>query len=435
MKATSILLIAFAAGLLTSAAVGQSTEFVRRPVLHDPGSLGAPFILRMGNPDDDPQIDIAVQCLLDTRVLRFDADPTEVQPFADTTLSWEVVVPPGCPVNLSITGRGVGRAGTLDVTPLHVNSRFDLVASMLGGRGTLASAQVSVDKSTCRDRDLTIVEALIVPLIVAAIDEFDDADDAFEQIEPPRIQIEANGLYIHVVVKANVAVVPNPTVTLDMGLRFTVRDGVIEPRYRLFRPNADTILPDDFVERRFFNKADSILAAFKRGFNGAFDERVADDEQLFDLSTERFQLRAVICSIEPPPEPRLTVRLRVVPPGDPGRFNLRIDGVRRATNQTDGGSTGVREVSEGIHTVSQSAVPPTKLADYRTFISGDCGPDGRVTLSSGDVKICFMTNIAQEDQDQCREECSERHDLCRSDPASTPEICTALFGRCMDTCN
>jgi hypothetical protein len=366
-------------------------------------------------------------------VLRFVADPSVVEPFVTTALSWQVDIPPGCPIALTVAGQRVGRTGTVEVTPLHVDSRFGLVASMLGVRGTLASAQVTVDQSTCRDQVLP--ESLIAPRVEAAIDEFDEEDDDFRQIEPPQIQVQANGLLIQVMVKADITAFPDATVTLDMGLRFTVRGGVIEPRYTLFRPDADTALPDDFVESKFFDRADSILADFRQGFNEGIAEIVADDEQLFDLVTEPFGLRATSCAIEPPPEPQLTVRLRVLPAGDPGRFNLRIDGSARATNQGDGGSTGMVTVSGGRHIVSQTAAAPTNLSDYRTFIGGDCGQDGRVTLAPGDVKICFITNLAQESPDQCQEDCRQEREICRDDPASTPALCVALFKACIATCN
>ncbi len=421
-------LIAFLIVFQVSAAFGQSPENTV-----EPGLERGTFSIPVGGPDDDPEIEIAVQCLADTRVLRFTANPTVVEPFSQTTLSWSVAVPPGCPIALSIAGQRVARAGTLAVTPIHVNSRFGLVASILGARATLASAAVSVDQGTCGDQ--VIPENLVAPGIVAAIDEFDEQDDDFKQIEPPQIQIQSNGLFIHMVVKADVSLFPDATVTVDMGLRFPVRDGVIAPRYTLFRPRADTALPDDFVESKFFDRSAGILADFKRGFNEAIGDIVADDERLLDLATEPFVLRATICAIELPPQPRLTVRLKVLPAGDPGRFNLRIDGTTRAGNQADGGSTGAQEVGVGVHTVSQTAAGQTKLTNYKSFIGGDCGPDGRVTLSQGDAKTCLISNIAQAVPDQCKKDCADERNQCQKDADTPKEVCVALFRRCVTTCN
>lgn len=440
MKSNAFILIAFAVGLLVSAAVIQLIDFAERPGPDEAGPADVPFAVRLGDPNvdpgDDPRIDFATQCLLDTQVRRFAANPAVVPPFADTTLSWDVVVPGGCPVALSIAGRKVGRTGTLGFTPLHESNRIDLVGSILGGRGTLASTQVSVDSGACVEQE--IPANLVAPEIVEAIEAFDKADDDFKLVEGldnPRILLQANGLFITVVVKADITLFPDATVTLDMGLRFTVRDGEIRPRYILFRPSADTALPDDFVESKFFDRSGDILADFKRGFNEAIGTIVDDDEQLFDLLTEQSQLRAVICPLVRP-EPRLTVQLSVSPAGDPpARFNLRVDGVTRAANQTNGGSTGPLAVAAGSHTVSQSAGTGTDLADYKSFIGGDCGLNGGVTLAPGDVKVCFITNIEQDSPEQCLEDCEATRELCKKDGELDPKDCVALFNICKATCN
>lgn len=386
-----------------------------------------------GEPGDDPPSDTALECLTDTTVLRYSADPREVEPFEDTTLSWEVRVPPGCPVALSIAGRRIERTGTLVVTPVHVATNFDLIGRMLGATTTLATARVTVDQSTCRDQVLP--QGLVVPPIEAAIDEFDAEDDDFKQIQPPQIQVQSNRLFIRMVVKAEVTGFPDPTVTLDMGLRFTVHDGVIEPHYTLFRPSADTALPDDFVHAKFFDRSDDILADFKSGFNDGIGAIIEEDEQLFDLTTEPFQLRATKCTVEPPSPPRLTVQLRVLPQGDPGRFNLRVDEVPRKTNAGDGDSIGSLELDVGRHVVSQTAALGTTLGDYRSLFGGDCAADGSVTLAPGDVKLCFLTNVREAEGQECEDECRQERDDCMDDPETTPQICIQLFKLCMASCN
>ena len=129
------------------------------------------------------------------------------------------------------------------------------------------------------------------------------------------------------------------------------------------------------------------------------------------------------------------MQLRVLPSGDPGRFNLRIDGATRAGNQGDGGSTGVLEVSEGSHTVSQTAAAQTALSDYKTFIGGNCTTVGGVVLQPGDFKICRITNIKQDNADQCRDDCRIEQQVCNTDPSTTPQICAQLFQLCMATRN
>src|SRR5262245_15977324 len=70
----------------------------------------------------------------------------------------------------------------------------------------------------------------------------------------------------------------------------------------------------------------------------------------------------------PPPPAELTVRVTVVPFGDPGRFNLHVDNTTIATNKSNGGQTGPHTLPGGAHTLSVTAGGATDLADYRTTI-------------------------------------------------------------------
>jgi hypothetical protein len=49
-------------------------------------------------------------------------------------------------------------------------------------------------------------------------------------------------------------------------------------------------------------------------------------------------------------------------------------------------------VTPGAHTVSETAGTGTSLSNYDTVISGDCAPDGSVTLAAGDARSCTITN-------------------------------------------
>jgi hypothetical protein len=93
--------------------------------------------------------------------------------------------------------------------------------------------------------------------------------------------------------------------------------------------------------------------------------------------------------------PRLTVRKVVRPAGDPGRFNLRIDGNTVATNVGNGGTSGSIVVTAGRHTVSETAGTGTSLASYTTSFSGDCAADGTVTLAEGEDRTCTITNLGR----------------------------------------
>lgn len=66
---------------------------------------------------------------------------------------------------------------------------------------------------------------------------------------------------------------------------------------------------------------------------------------------------------------KLEVIKNLVPSTDTGKFNLQIDGVTIAADQGDGGTTTEQVVSEGNHTVGETAGVGTSLAPYSMGIS------------------------------------------------------------------
>jgi hypothetical protein len=88
----------------------------------------------------------------------------------------------------------------------------------------------------------------------------------------------------------------------------------------------------------------------------------------------------------------LTVNKVVVPGTDTGKFNLQINGVTKATDVSNGGTTGQVQESIGSYTVGEVAGTGTDLSQYTAIISGDCASDGTVTLAEGEKKVCTITN-------------------------------------------
>ncbi len=91
--------------------------------------------------------------------------------------------------------------------------------------------------------------------------------------------------------------------------------------------------------------------------------------------------------------PTLTVVKELLPSDDTGLFNLQIDGVTQAENVGDNGTTGAVAVNAGPHTVGETAGTGTSLSDYVTTVSGDCNPDGTVSLALAENKTCTITNV------------------------------------------
>ena len=70
------------------------------------------------------------------------------------------------------------------------------------------------------------------------------------------------------------------------------------------------------------------------------------------------------CSVNLTTTGRLEVRKVLLPSDNPGRFNLLIDDSIKAAAIGDGGTTGEQIVSAGQHSVSETTVPGTSLAEY-----------------------------------------------------------------------
>jgi hypothetical protein len=102
----------------------------------------------------------------------------------------------------------------------------------------------------------------------------------------------------------------------------------------------------------------------------------------------------------PPPPPTGTIKVtkKLVPATDSGKFNLLIDGVAKATNVGDGGTTGTQTVNTGAHTVGESAGTGTSLSNYDATLScvdkahGGSDNDGTVQVDAGDAWECVITN-------------------------------------------
>jgi hypothetical protein len=142
-----------------------------------------------------------------------------------------------------------------------------------------------------------------------------------------------------------------------------------------------------------------------------------------------------------PSQGTLRADLVVKPPGDPGRFNLQIDGINRAENIGNGGTTGQQNLDAGTHTVGVTAGSGTSLEDYTIAVGGHCTSNGSVIVPSGSTKTCVVTAtgpppdpIPPEDREQCLDECNDERDICMEDPQMKPQFCVAMLNHCKARC-
>lgn len=134
--------------------------------------------------------------------------------------------------------------------------------------------------------------------------------------------------------------------------------------------------------------------------------------------------------------PRLTVTKTLLPAGDPGRFDLRIDGLTRTPGAGNGASTGAVALAAGAHLVSEIASAGTRASDYQTEIGGDCDATGHVTLAAGDDKTCTLTNTNK--LGVCLQDCRADRDDCMAQVPKPggprPQQCVQQFRACQQAC-
>ena len=148
----------------------------------------------------------------------------------------------------------------------------------------------------------------------------------------------------------------------------------------------DTVLDDYTSSIECRNAADDVVAS---GSGTSLEVALGSDE-------------AIVCTIFNSRDTgRLTVIKQLEPAGDPGLFNLLIDGAVEATDVGDEGSTEAKVVNTGIHSVGEEAGTGTVLADYTSSL--ECvdaadsvvpSVDGQVTINEGDAIVCTFTNVA-----------------------------------------
>ena len=139
------------------------------------------------------------------------------------------------------------------------------------------------------------------------------------------------------------------------------------------------------------------------------------------------------CGEPIPPPVQLTVRVFVVPFGDPGRFNLRAGNSTLATNVSGGGSTGPHTVPGGA-TLTETAGMGTDLTDYRTTICGACSGGG--AIGPGTRQSCSITNLllpTLTPAPTCSFDCFRQSLQCGA-AGEEPEFCFNQRSLCLNQC-
>ncbi|MEK7409555.1 MAG: hypothetical protein AAB225_31195, partial [Acidobacteriota bacterium] len=163
------------------------------------------------------------------------------------------------------------------------------------------------------------------------------------------------------------------------------------------RPSGSSVIVEEDIDGRFTVYKSIVEKRVEKSADGAgvnvYVKVRGKGEEIFGEGAYngKFRARYRLRWSQPQP-PRLSLGVAVQPEWDRGRFNLQIDGLTVATDVGDGGSTGSQTLAEGVHRVSQTAATGTDLSQYQTRIGGACAPDGTITLSPNDDKVCHIRN-------------------------------------------
>jgi parallel beta-helix repeat protein len=96
--------------------------------------------------------------------------------------------------------------------------------------------------------------------------------------------------------------------------------------------------------------------------------------------------------VEVPESATIFVEKSCQPAGDPGSFNLQVNGTTLGAPASCGQSRSAT-LTPGTYTVSESGAAGTNLADYETSIGGACNGQGQITLAAGQSATCTITNV------------------------------------------
>lgn len=241
----------------------------------------------------EEMIEHAEDCLSETNVNQFNATPGVVFPWRATILSWQVTVPQGCGISLSIRGIPVNPTGSRLVTPTFPEMSYALEGRMSGVRSILARAPVAVNTDACREFSLSTAQ--LASTIQGVLDDYDEGESEIQQTRDADIAISPSGLAITMYFEVD-KVGPNPSVQLAMRLLFNTVNGEVVPTFAYFHPQASTYLPDEWVESKIYAKSAEILETFKTEINALVPSLITPAvEKLFSVETIDQAVLATVC--------------------------------------------------------------------------------------------------------------------------------------------
>jgi hypothetical protein len=170
-----------------------------------------------GNGDSGPSLE-------DVSLVSFSADPTDLNPFESSLLSWKVTAPTG--VTIELSGTPVAKAGNQLVEPPS-STTYGLAAKVRGSPVTgggasevLGNVVVTVDLSQCRIADLSFLDAIIRAGILSQSDMLPSG--AYFR-EDPKVTVTPGQIQIHLSLGKKISPwFRDPDIDIDMSFGLTL---------------------------------------------------------------------------------------------------------------------------------------------------------------------------------------------------------------------
>jgi hypothetical protein len=250
-------------------------------------------------------IEKALECLGATTLNSFTASPTSVRPGVASTLKWNVTIPGGCAVKLSLNGSPVSATGSRSVEP-STTTTFRLMQSMSTVQGTLGSVTVSVDTSQCfvQSIDEDTVRQMLRTLIETSL-----AGGPVSQRSPATVEIDRNGIAVKLRLKIAVPNFFDPDLNVEMVIRVAAvnHDAVVS--FRSYSNDLDwpwwvtgiTLGISKFIEEAIEDRIEQrlkpeILIKLKEQID-SFLELIPSTHRLHSLTTDDGAIRAMVCPV------------------------------------------------------------------------------------------------------------------------------------------
>ncbi len=194
-------------------------------------------------PPTEDALNNALDDLLQTELLSFTADPTQMLPFGQSTLRWNVKAPPN--VRIKLNGSQVAAQGSMTANPVETRN-YTLTANSSGGlTSQLAQVTVAVDTSACVADVVT--EANVRTQVLAVVNAMLAMDNRVVERRPTEVEVTPEGIELKVRLEVKLDNKPNPDFNIDALIGVRVDENGLVAFFRKFDADLDFSFWEDVL--------------------------------------------------------------------------------------------------------------------------------------------------------------------------------------------